>query len=170
MFWRLWAAACRAQKWTADHGVSREELEERRHDLLATLGFGSLHDVDRTAGFDAIKAALLTLQNNLDGAVEADHPEVGAARRFRHVLRTKIIPGLGLYVTEPEAYAAAIARDRFGQSFRLDLDAMSPAQAEQCLFTLSARLEAHRRQAGDTPAQMRAKLEESSQTSSMAAL
>lgn len=169
MFWRLWAAACRSQGWLPERGVSREEQEDRRHDLLACLGFASLHDVDKTAGFDAVKAALLSLKDNVQGARESDHPEIGRARRYRHKIRTQILPCLALYVADPVAYATKIARERFGQAFEWRLDAMDPIDVEHCLFTLAARLDTHRRTAGDTVAEMLRRAKKLYQTSSTSA-
>lgn len=140
-FWRLWADACKCQRWTPEHGVTRAEVEDRRKDLLACYGFASLHDVDRKAGFDAIKAALLALQDSVTGAVEADHPEIGEVRRIIWHIREKILPVIGAgwpgYVTE-------IMQDRGWGAF-VAWDVLTPAQLEGLVVTLSERA---RRMAG----------------------
>lgn len=138
MFWRLWSAACRAQGWDRAHGVPPEVVDERRKDLLACYGFGSLHDVDRTAGFDAVKAALLALQDNIDGAVEVDHPEIGHRRRIERHLTHVIVPALGAGGWQ---YLAAIAVDRHFP-MPLDLSTLSVDQLDQLLVTATKRLRA----------------------------
>lgn len=165
LFWRLWSRACKHQGWT-----DRRATEERRHQLLADCGFASLHDVDRTAGFGRVKAALLTLCDDLDGAIEADHPELDQARRLRHKIAWHLLPALGklpemaAHPGGPVAYAEAICRDKFGlpKTWQFDLDDLSadpvprrapdgrvtlqPSPLLQLVITLTARLRRHRGQ------------------------
>lgn len=66
-FWRNWERACRVQGWT---GAARDV---KRHEVLAGLGFASIKEVDKTAGFDRLKKRVLELQ----AKVLVDTPETG---------------------------------------------------------------------------------------------
>jgi hypothetical protein len=143
LFWSLWAAACRYQGWTRDRGLTSAEIDIKRKALLAACGFGSLKDVDKTAGFDAVKARLLALQDDVDGASEVDHPEIGAARRWRQKIEDEIMPGIARFKEDAIGYAERIARDKFGlpEHWVLDLDDLKPSDIHDLMVTLSARLE-----------------------------
>lgn len=167
LFWRLWGQACRCQGWTTERGLSRAEIDQRRKSLLADCGFDSLTAVDKTAGFGRVKAALMTLCDRLDGAIEADHPEIDEARRLRHVITWDLMPRLARlpeFVASEDGvmgYVERICRDKFGLSedWQLDLDDLdarpiirtrpdgslqeSPSQLFQLLITLTARLRSH---------------------------
>ncbi len=138
-FWRLWGAACRANGWTVEKGLSRADIDAIRKDCLAALGFSSLHQVDRAAGFDAVRAALLMMTDNLSGTIETDHPELGELRRLRWKLAEDIMPRLAASGLHAAEYVAAIVRDKFGLA-GLDLDRLSAAQLRQLVVTLTARL------------------------------
>ena len=86
-------------------------LEERRKDLLACLGFASLHDVDRTRGYGKLKATLLALQDDIAGAVEIDHPEMDAERRARWKLERELLPALEGFAIHWPTYLGRIALD-----------------------------------------------------------
>ena len=73
-FWRLWAAACRAQGWTRP-AMSSAEIDAKRKEILAGFGFDSLRLVDRGAGFGKVKAQLEMLAGRIRGEIESDHPE-----------------------------------------------------------------------------------------------
>lgn len=164
MFWRLWAAGCRAQGW-AD--LPRAEVENRRKDLLRRAGFASLKDVDARGGFDAVKRELLLLQDNVRAGMET--AEDSEARRLRWIIRHELLPCLALYHPAPEAFLAEIMRDkeRWGKGDRPAVDITledlsnapkismvaglaveSDSPLKQCLMTLSARLDSMRSAAG----------------------
>lgn len=172
LFWRLWAAACRYQGWTRQRGLTSAQIDVKRKELLARLGFGSLHDVDRRAGFGRVKSELLALADNLRGAVEADHPEMDGARRKRYLITFELIPCLALYVEDPVGYVEQILRDKFriSPASPVDLEALSidpdirtrmgvlherPSELDQAMMTLTARLQALRKAAGHTIHAMR---------------
>lgn len=169
LFWRLWGQVCRYQGWTVELGLTRAEIEQRRKSLLADCGFNSLTRVDRSAGFGRVKAALMTLCDNLDGAIEADNPSLDEARRLRHVITWELMPQLArlpeLACAEDGVigYVERICQDKFSlpRDWQLDLDDLdarpiiraradgslqeSPSQLHQLLITLTARLRSHQR-------------------------
>lgn len=170
-FWRLWAAGCRAQGWL---DLPRAELEGKRKEMLRRAGFASLKDVDARAGFDAVKRELLLLQESVRAGMET--PEDSEARRLRWIILHELLPCLGLYHPAPEAYLGLVMREKEGwfkgerptvdmtledlsnaPEMRLEngepVEGDSPLQ--QCLFTLSARLDSMRVKAGHTPHEMR---------------
>lgn len=170
---KLWPAACRAQGWKAsDRGLRLRVLGEALGHPISTA-----NAIQTEPEFDTVKAHLLKLAYNLQGAMESGHPEIGRARR----LRTKIIElvrCLNLY-TDGEAYAREIIRDgthRAGCDVtafdQVPLDRLleeleakprwrkkgdkwieRPSQLDQMLMTLSGRLngkDGFRKQAGHT--------------------
>ncbi|MDE2099079.1 MAG: hypothetical protein KGL39_17630 [Patescibacteria group bacterium] len=177
-FWREWAAACRAQGWTRADGWSEAQIDSQRHQLLQECGFDSLTEVDRTAGFDKVLAALQTLQSLLDGALEAEDPTIGESRRIRHVIVTELLPCLALYEPSPTGYLQTVITGhiRWNKTDRparpptledlttqpivrreppcYELKA-GPSQLHQVLMTLTARLDAKRREFGHTVHDMR---------------
>ncbi len=166
LFWRLWSAACQAQGWTREAGLTADQIDAHRKALLSDAGFSSLTLVDRTAGFGAIKARLMTLCGSIDGAIESDHPEMDDARRKIHLIRHDLALCLSLYVEDPVAYIEEIVRDKFGlaRNSPVDLDSLSHrvnfpqpgcSQLDQALMTISARLNSFRKQAGHTTHDMR---------------
>lgn len=108
LFWKLWNGACDCQGW------SSAEAEARRREVLRDVGFESLTQVDKTVGFDRLKARLMTLQNRISGAMEEVYPDLGTMRRHMHLLEANLIPSIGREIADPEAYVDTIARDKFG--------------------------------------------------------
>lgn len=166
LFWRLWSSACKTQGWTRDAGLTSADIDAHRKAMLAEMGFSSLTQVDRTAGFGRVKARLMTLCDSLKGAIEADHPEMDDARRKRHMIRHDLAPCLALYVQDPVGYIESILRDKFHipSNCAVDLEALtilpsgsSPSQLDQAVMTISARLNSLRSTAGDTVHDMRVK-------------
>lgn len=171
LFWRLWAAAVRAQGWG---GLPKAEIELRRKAMLRECGFESLTAVDKTSGFDQVKRRLLELQDSVAAAMETDAD--AEARRLRAVIRQDLLPCLALYVGDAQAYLRAVMEDKtgWGKTDRptraLELDDLSndpvvrvqdgaevqgDSPLRQCLLTLTSRVESFRRQAGHTRHQMR---------------
>lgn len=137
-FWREWAKACSVQGWLD------MEKETQRKAVLQELGFSSLTKVDRTAGFDRLKARVLALQYRIEGAANEVFPANGAKRRHLHLIRDRYIPALADLVADPEAYVAAICRDKFGHTAHWetlgDHPVHGPRLVQQLLYTLSARV------------------------------
>ena len=75
LFWRLWAAACECQGWNQ---LPSSERDEKRHAVLAELGFASIKTVDGKHGFDALKRRLQELADK----VHVDPPDQGLRRRI----------------------------------------------------------------------------------------
>jgi hypothetical protein len=75
LFWRLWSAACRYQRWTTS------ESEARRHEILMECGFASAKDIDHTDGFDRVKNRLEALAGRIHNGPD------DAGRRRRVLVR-----------------------------------------------------------------------------------
>jgi hypothetical protein len=144
-FWREWAKACSVQGWQGD------EKEQRRREVLLEVGFDSLTKVDKTAGFDRLKARVMALQYRLEGATNEVFPANGDMRRHLHLIRTRHIPALARLVPDPAAYVAEVCRDKFGHRgpwYRLgDHPETGPRRVQELLFTLAARVSSLRRAA-----------------------
>jgi hypothetical protein len=172
-----WPNACQAQDWNPnDRDLRLRVLSEAVKRPLA-----SANDLNTREDIDAVKAHLQMLADNIDAAHETDHPEVGAARRFRHIIEKDILPCLSLYIDAPQQYLQAIIAglvswNQNGRAPTLDdLSAQpthsrkpptyalqeGPSQLEQAMMTLNARLHHKRHAAGHTIHDMRiaAKLE-----------
>lgn len=93
-YWSMWNAACKAQGWRVGAPVPQflnsqlstlnsQLIDALRHRCHVDAGVPeSSKHINSTHHFDAIKAHLLFLANNLKGAVETDHPEHGTTRRL----------------------------------------------------------------------------------------
>ena len=115
----LWRRACDAQGWDPNDS-------DRRHAIYSrVLGCEKRFSQFDNHDFDRVKAALLFLDDQVKGAIESDHPEIGRMRRLRWKCRKF-----------PEAYAASIARDKFGTD---DLESLDEVQLTHLLMTLTAR-------------------------------
>lgn len=133
MFWREWAKAVAWQKW------DRIQAETERKAMLTRCGFSSLTHVDRMGGFDRLLAHVRFLQDNLKGAREMDHPEDGDRRRLLWVIREELLPGLALYVEDPEAYMLGIIRDKFPWRLAVPAEGEEPKAYPAILDELEAR-------------------------------
>jgi hypothetical protein len=149
LFWRLWSRACQTQGWMGD------EREVQRKVVLGELGFSSLKDVDSTRGFDRVKARLNILCQRLEGARDETWPDLGEARRHAWIIEHDLIPGLAEHLADAPAYVAQICLDKFGHPTRwqnlMDDPKTGPRKVRDLLFTLTARLQALRREAGVAP-------------------
>jgi hypothetical protein len=147
-FWREWAKACSVQGWQGD------EKEQRRREVLLEVGFDSLTRVDKTAGFDRLKARLMALQYRIEGATNEVFPANGDMRRHLHLIKSRYIPALARLVPDPSAYVAEVCRDKFGHQApweRLgDHPVTGPKRIQELLFTLAARVSSLRRAADAT--------------------
>ena len=173
-FWREWPKSCKAMGWTKANGMSAAEIDAKRKEFLARCGFDSLTKVDRVDGFTKVLKELLVLQGtDLKAAREADDPTINQARVARNFILTELVPCLELYVADVAGFMAEIMEDknrwwkidRPARSMTLmDLDAKPvyrtdratgelkefPSQLTQMIYTLSARLNDKRKEAGDT--------------------
>ena len=76
-FWRMWGAACKTQGWDR---LTPPQRDEKRHEMLAALGFASVKDVGMTGDFDRVKKRLLELADK----VTPENEEDGQRRRYLH--------------------------------------------------------------------------------------
>lgn len=103
----------------------RSEAEPSR--LLSTA-----NDLNNTTDVNAVKAALLMLADNVEGAGEAGHPEIGTARTVRHSIQDKL-RCLAIYPLESpmgragaQALMAELIKDMFPRKMdRVTLDDLS---------------------------------------------
>lgn len=157
LFWREWATTCQALKWTRAAGMTAPQIDAKRKDLLAVCGFASLTKVDRTAGFTKVLNELIVLRGtSLKAARETIDPSLNEGRIILNQLLTEIIPCLELYC-EVRAYAAEVFFHQDLELRTLDLSHMSHAQLVRCRHTFAARLNAKRRDAGETIHEMKLK-------------
>lgn len=181
LFWSLWKKSCIVMRWTRADGMSAKEIDANRKEFLKRCGFSSLTLVDRMDGFTKVKNELLVLQGvSLKAAQETIDPALNRARVLRHHILTDLVPCLELYLEDVRAYMTKIMQDknRWWKIDRpecdmtlMDLSADKipgtdratgevkeyPSQLEQLQYTLSARLNDLRNQAGDSLHDMRTK-------------
>jgi hypothetical protein len=114
LFWRTWAAACKAQGWTRENGLKVADVNAKRHEVLQGLGFSSLTRVTKRDGFDRLIARVRTLAGNLQGAVDEVVEESGERKRQLYRLECAL-KCLGLYMTPEESakYVHKICVDKF---------------------------------------------------------
>jgi hypothetical protein len=163
-FWYLWKQVCLANAWTKDAGLSAADIDARRKAILRECGFASLTTVDRTAGFTKVKNKLLILiGTDLQAAQEDQDATANTSRNHRWVIEKEILPCLALYLEDVTGYVAGILADTL-RHYKTDrptrppgLGDLTPAQMHRTLMTLSARLNAKRKSAGDTIHEMRTK-------------
>jgi len=134
-FWREWAAACRAQGWTAAEGWTGSEIDVERRALLDRAGFESLTQVDRADGFDRVLAELGQLQSDIDRTAETiPGNDAGYRRRLLWLIRKHSKPLGGL------PYVLQLARDKFHLTAGLDaIEDLTTEQLNQLMMTLNAR-------------------------------
>jgi hypothetical protein len=120
MFWRLWASVMKVQGWQP------AEANDRRHEVLESLGFKSIKDVGMTSDFDRLKKRLLELSDQVlneqpdresfvhgkDGELRNDTE--GQRRRYLHRIgeqQSELAHLMG--DEEAAAYLAPILQERF---------------------------------------------------------
>jgi hypothetical protein len=179
LFWQLWPKSCQAMGWTKAKGMTAGEIDAKRKEFLLRCGFDSLTKVDRIAGFTKVKNELLVLQGvSVRAAQETVDPTLNDERVLRHFILTEQVPCLELYLDDVRGYITSIMEDknRWWKIDRpareitlMDLDAKPvyrhdkktgelkefPSQLEQMKWTLAARLNTLRKDAGDTVHDMR---------------
>lgn len=180
-FWREWAKSCKTMNWTRAAGLSADEIDAKRKELLQRCSFDSLTKVDRVDGFTKVLNELLVLQGvSLQAGMEAEDPTINRARTLRHHILTELVPCLELYVADVRGYLASIMEDKnrwwkidrpAREMTLMDLDAKPvyrtdkntgelkewPSQLEQMRYTLTSRLNTLRGAAGDTIHEMKTK-------------
>ena len=159
LFAELWPNACHAQNWPPNDDQKRYAIFAQvfgqipRH--AATLAAGqhiSAKDINTTADFDRLKAHLLCLADNLPGAIETDHPELGDRRRYLWLIRNDVHRQFQALGIPYNPYLIAILR---AQHKTEDLDLLDTPELQRLLMTLTARLDAHRRTRRWTKHQLR---------------
>jgi hypothetical protein len=153
----LWPRACEAQGWRAgDRGL-------RLQVFGAAVGrpLGSASELNSTSDYDAVKAHLGMLCDNVTATIETDHPEIGRARRLRAVIRRQLAD-LRAYHENPPALLAKLIQDKFGSGWSLEELTADPiisadrrtgqpresaSQLEQLMFTLARILTTKRKAA-----------------------
>lgn len=123
-----WPAACRSQGWRVSDRLLRlrvcswavsldnpsqldilnalESGAEPKRSLSTTTDLNSRRDMDR------VKACLLMLADDVNGAGEVGHAEIGSARRKRNVIMGHV-KCLKLFEAHPRRYLAALVADLF---------------------------------------------------------
>lgn len=180
-FWREWPKSCKAMGWTKESGMSAAKIDLKRKELLARCGFSSLKQVDRVDGFTKVLNELLVMQGaSLQAGMEAEDQTINRARTLRHHIINELVPCLELYLADVRGYMTSIMEDKnrwwkidrpVRKMTLMDLDAQPvwrtdkkigelkewPSQLEQMRYTLTARLNTLRGEAGDTIHDMKLK-------------
>lgn len=152
----LWPRACRCQGWpSADRALRLRVLSE-----AVGREIHSASELDATGDYDAVKAHLGMLADNLKATIETDHPEQGRARRLRAVIRRQLAD-LGQFGGDPHALLAKLILDKFGGGYDLDDLTADPiirtdrvgqlresaSQLDQMMFTLARIISSKRKAA-----------------------
>ncbi len=165
-YWALWRDACKAQGWTVKAGWNTAQIEEQRYQMhREVLGVESSKDIDEHDGFTKIKEYLLDKANRINNNAAIDNPR----RTSLWKIRNELLPCLALY-EDVDAYLKPILTTRFklppgcgsieDLSVQPRIDEAGEEKAspmEMLKFTLSARINTKRKEAGDTGHQMCAK-------------
>lgn len=117
LFWRAWAAACKAQGWTRDGGLTTGEINLLRREILTEVGFRSLTEVDPGPGFDRLLARVRGLDDQLHkGALDQVKPSNGHRRRLVWKIEW-LIKCLGIYLWDGAAdtYVRKIVARKFAR-------------------------------------------------------
>lgn len=153
----LWPRACRCQRWDAKDRALR--LRVLSQAVRRTIKSAS--ELDETGDYDAVKAHLGMLADNVAATLETDHPELGRARRLRAVIRRQLAD-LRASHPDPVALLAKLIQDKFGSGWDLDELTADPiigtdrrtgqpresaSQLDQVMFTLARILSTKRREA-----------------------
>lgn len=155
LFWRTWSATCAVQGWTRDEGWTTAQIDDKRHELLESLGFRSLKDVDNR-GFDKVLARLRSLADQVRGAVDEVRPQNGDARRLLWRIEW-LAKCIELYLPgRSEAYIAEVVADKFPAEDKYGTGVLHPrhwrdlsavrspgkedSELDQLRMTLTARL------------------------------
>ncbi len=156
----LWWQACEAQGWDF------EDREKRLDVFQEAIGQRKSFKELTNPEFGHIRAKMERYANILKGAEKELSPEKCAAPAIRHKILSEILPCLGVYVDDPIAYAERILVKEFKTKVFENLSEIrQPSKTgkqpssplERFFWTLSGRLQAKRRKAGDSIKEMREK-------------
>ena len=168
---RLWSDACKYQGWTSANGVNSKMVDDlRKRETEKVFGEPrSWKTIHWRAEYGRIKNHFLFLAGNVKGTVETDRPDLDEKRRLLAFIAADLKPSLALY-RPPERYIQDILRDGHriysGLKTIEDLSAHPrppkegeseprPSQLRCLVYTLSARINTLRNEAGDTIHDMR---------------
>ena len=139
--------------WTKADGMTPDQIDGKRKEFLASCGFKSLTEVDRTAGFTKVLHELIVLQGtSLKSAHETIDPSLNEARVLRNQIAAEIVPCLEVYVEHSVGYINAILKNRFRG---MKLEELNAAQLKAFRDTVNARVQVMRNKAGHSIHQMR---------------
>jgi hypothetical protein len=184
-YFALWKNACERQGWTTKNGWKTKDIDAKRKQIHTEVFSHpkSSNDINTKEEFGKIKAKFLELADDLDGAIEVDHPELDHARRVRNAIGV-YLKCLQVYLGDgADPMFAKILRDKFpvlrtvGDGARptsselvelLSPEAPKPflrggklhepsSDLDQALSTISGRVQAYRSLSGDSLHQMRIK-------------
>lgn len=175
LWWRTWSAACQAQGWTRERGWTSAQIDEKRHEILTSLQFASLKNVDNR-GFDRLLARVRMLSDNVNGALDEVRPSNGDARRLLWRIEW-LLKCIDVYLPgHSETYVASVVADKFTGLDKYDTGVLHPphwrdlsaqrsagkedSQLDHLRITLAARLNGRtgfRATSGDDLHQMCAK-------------
>jgi hypothetical protein len=167
---RLWNQVCKDRGWkSGDRGLRLSTLSE-----IAGRTLDSMDDIERVAECTKVMNGLkVMLGVSVKAGLEVGDPTLNEARVIRNQILTELVPCLELYIADVAGYMADIMEDknRWWKIDRpargmtlMDLDAKPifrrdrksgepkefPSQLKQMQYTLAARLNAKRKEAGET--------------------
>lgn len=168
---RLWSQACRYQGWTSANGLNSKMVDAlRRRETEKVFGEPkSWKEISWRGEFDKIKNHFLFLAGNVKGTIRTDRPDLDEKQRLLKFIQEDLLRCLALY-RPPERYLQDILRDGHriysGLKTIEDLSAAPrpprdgedqprPSQLQCLIYTLSARINTLRNEAGDTIHDMR---------------
>lgn len=174
---KLWGRVCKDRQWKS----SDRDLRLKTFGDLVGRPLASTDDVGRVDECTKLMKGLEAMLGiSIQAAREADDPTINRARVLRYQIVNEIVPCLELYISDVRSYIAEIMADknRWWKIDRpareidiTDLDAKPiirtdkltgqlrefPSQLEQLQYTLTARLNAKRKEAGHTVHDMKIK-------------
>lgn len=137
-FWREWSAVKKTQDWNP------VVAETKRHEMLTSLGFDSLTQVDRVQGFTRVLHELAALKANLAGMVQTT-PEANARRVLNHAIEKygrQLTTSVVNSAPWKNPYIAEVMADRWHHA---DPSRLTLTDLEHLRNTLAARATAKRR-------------------------
>lgn len=153
-----WTSVCKDRGWKSGDRALRLSTFSK----LVGRSLASTNDVERIQECTKLMKELqVMLGVSVQAAREADDLSINAARVLRNQILTQLVPCLELYIADVAAYMAQIMEDknRWWKIERpttgMTLMDLNASQLKQMQFTLSARLNAKRKAAGQTIHEMK---------------
>ena len=167
---KLWQQVCKERAWKA----SDRDFRIAKFSELIGRQLASSDDIGRIDEFTKLMNELKSLLGvSVQAGLEADDLTINEGRVLRHQILTELIPCLELYISDVPAYLTSIMEDKnrwwkIDRPVRditiMDLDTKPcvrrdrktgalvefPSPLKQLQFTLAARLNAKRKESGDT--------------------